>query len=102
MNNSIDELKQVLLKKRREGNWDMQPFHWFYLEGFAAAIEEPFEIREAKARLHFYRNAPIYIMPNEYIVGQIDWNEPLICTFTNTHVREDILERIRNSNVNQA
>ncbi len=93
------ELKQVITTKRRAGSGDGQPFHWFYLEGFVNAIDEPFEIRESKARLHFYQNVPITILPNEYIVGQIDWTEPLVCYVSNTHVREDVLDRIRSSDL---
>ncbi len=99
MDEPILALKQVITQKRQQGNWDMQPFHWHYLEGFVAALDEPFEIREAKARLNFYQNVPIYILPGEYIVGQIDWNEPLSTYVSNTQIRNDILEKIRQSDL---
>lgn len=93
MKNNIQQLRQTIIHKRQQGNSGSQP-HWFYLEGFAAAIDEPFEIREAKARRHFYQHVPIEILPGEYIVGQIDWNEPLVTNVSNTHVREDVLAKI--------
>ena len=40
----IDELKASLLHKRIHLDVESAP-HWFYLEGFATAIDEPFEIR---------------------------------------------------------
>ena len=85
------------MKKRLSGSATSQPFHWYYLEGFVAALDEPFEIREAKARLHFYRHVPITILPGECIVGQVDWNEPLVCQVSNTHLRADVIERIQHS-----
>ncbi len=95
----IDELKSLIVNKRRLGNTQTQPFHWYYLEGFAAALDDPFEIREAKARLHFYRHVPITIQPGEYIVGQVDWNEPLVCQVSNTHLRADVIEQIQHSDL---
>ena len=86
------ELRRQLFQRRREGQ--VLPPHWHYLEGFVQALDDPFEIREAKARLRFYRNVPITIRPGEYIVGQMDWNEPLVCQVSNTHIRQDVLERI--------
>lgn len=88
----IAQLKHRLSQARR--NPVAGEPHWFYLEGFATAIDEPFEVREALARLHFLRNVPITIHPGEAIVGQIDWNEPLVCQVSNTHLRKDVLERI--------
>lgn len=93
----INELKAVLAQKRRAGKAEMQSFHWYYLEGFVAALDDPFEIREAKARLHFYRSVPITILPGESIVGQVDWTEPLVTLVSNTHIRTDVLDRIQNS-----
>ena len=93
----INELKAVLAQNRRAGSADLPPFHWHYLEGFVAALEAPFEIREARARLHFYQHVPITILPGEYIVGQVDWNEPLACFVSNTHIRSEVLDRIQNS-----
>jgi len=93
----IDELKTMLAQKRRAGGAEPGPFHWYYLEGFVAALDEPFEIREAKARLHFYRNVPITIQPGEFIVGQVDWNEPLICFVSNTRIQTEVLDRIQRS-----
>ena len=84
--NHIDELRQLITRRRLSGSQAARPPHWFYLEGFAAALDEPFEIREAKARLHFYQHVPIEIHPGEYIVGQIDWNEPFISYVSNTHI----------------
>jgi pyruvate-formate lyase len=89
----INELKQIIYKKRLEGSLELPPPHWYYLEGFVAAIDEPFEIREAKARLNFYRNVPIHITPGEVIVGQVDWNEPLVSLVSNTHIRADVLDK---------
>lgn len=76
--------------------------HFFYLEGFCAALDEPFEIREARARLHFYQNVPIRIHPGEAIVGQIDWNEPLVTQVANTHLRPEVLERLLAGDLSQA
>lgn len=98
----IDELKSLIEKKRRLGRTDLQPFHWYYLEGFTAALDDPFEIREAKARLHFYRHVPITIQPGECIVGQVDWNEPLACQISNTHLRADVIEQIQRSDLPDA
>jgi pyruvate-formate lyase len=95
----IDELKSLLVQKRRPVSAEARPFHWYYLEGFAAALDDPFEIREAKARLHFYRHVPITILPGEYIVGQVDWNEPLVCQVSNTHLRADVIEQIQRSDL---
>jgi pyruvate-formate lyase len=95
----INELKAVLTQKRRLGSAEPPPFHWYYLEGFVAALDDPFEIREAKARLHFYRQVPISILPGEYIVGQVDWNEPLICYVSNTRISSEVLDRIQNSDL---
>lgn len=95
----INELKESLAfrHKYRENN-PPEP-HWFFLEGFAAHIDDPFEVREAKARRHFYTYMPIQIHPGEAIVGQVDWNEPLANSIANTHVREDVLARIRQSDL---
>jgi pyruvate-formate lyase len=87
-------LKQDLIQKRQNSSSAPRVPHWYYLEGFAAAIDQPFEVREAKARLNFYQNVPIQIQPGEMIVGQIDWNEPLVCTVTNTRIREDVLDKV--------
>lgn len=97
----IDELKASLLHKRIHLDVESAP-HWFYLEGFATAIDEPFEIREAKARFKFYQKIPIKIHPGEGIVGQIDWNEPLITYVTDTHIREDVLQKIYASSMDDA
>ena len=102
MTNQIAALKQRLTEKRQAGNQDGKPFHWYYLEGFAEAIDEPFEVREAKARLHFYQHTPIAIEAGEAIVGQVDWNEPLVSLVTNTHIRKDILEKILASEIDTA
>lgn len=96
---NIAVLKQKVSEQRQARSRKAQPFHWYYLKGFAAAIHAPFEIREARARLHYYQNVPIAILPGEAIVGQLDWNEPLATNFTNTHVREDVLERILKSDI---
>jgi len=95
----INELKAALAQRRRAGDADLPPFHWFYLEGFVAALDEPFEIREAKARLHFYQQVPITIHPGESIVGQVDWTEPLICFVSNTRIQAEVLGRIQNSDL---
>lgn len=95
----IDELKSLIVQKRTSGGAEAQPPHWYYLEGFTAALDDPFEIREAKARLHYYRHVPITILPGEAIVGQVDWNEPLVCFVSNTHIREDVLEQILSSSL---
>jgi len=91
IHDSIARLRQQLFDRRAE---PPGPPHWHYLQGFAAAIDQPFEIREARARENFYCNVPITIRPGEYIVGQMDWNEPLVCYVSNTHIRQDVLERI--------
>lgn len=93
----IAELRQYITQKRLAGQAVPHPPHWFYLEGFAAALDEPFEIREAKARLNFYQQVPIEILPGEYIVGQIDWDEPLVSYVSNTHIKEAVLETIMQS-----
>jgi pyruvate-formate lyase len=98
----IDELKAMLAQKRRAGSAEPPPFHWYYLEGFVATLDEPFEIREAKARLHFYQHVPITIQPGECIVGQVDWNEPLVCFVSNTRIREEVLDQIQNSELAEA
>jgi formate C-acetyltransferase len=95
----IDELKATLAQKRRAGDAAPPPCHWYYLEGFVTALDEPFEIREAKARLHFYQHVPITIQPGEYIVGQVDWTEPLACFVSNTHIKTEVLERILQSDL---
>ena len=97
----IDELKAMLAQKRRTGGAEPPPFHWYYLEGFAAALDNPFEIREAKARLHFYQHVPITIQPGEFIVGQVDWNEPLVCFVSNTRIREEVFDRIQSSELDE-
>ncbi len=76
----IEELRADVRRRRIKGENRSCVPHYDYLEGFTAALDEPFEIREAKARLHFYQNVPIVIRPGEAIVGQIDWDEPLVCT----------------------
>lgn len=88
----IDSLKQLVRRQRTHPQ--PAPPHWFYLQGFAEAIDQPREVREAMARLNFLRHVPITIHPGEGIVGQIDWNEPLVCLVTNTCMREDILSAI--------
>jgi len=93
----ISELKAAIAQKRRAGHADTPSFHWYYLDGFVTALDDPFELREAKARLHFYRHVPISILPGESIVGQVDWNEPLVCLVSNTHIRTDVLDRIQHS-----
>ena len=98
----IDELKAMLAQKRHAGSAEPPPFHWYYLEGFVAALDDPFEIREAKARLHFYQHVPITIQPGEFIVGQVDWNEPLVCFVSNTRIREEVLDRIQSSELAEA
>jgi pyruvate-formate lyase len=98
----IAELKDRLAQKRRLGRIEPQPYHWYYLEGFAAALDNPFQIREAKARLHFYRHVPISIHPGECIVGQVDWNEPLVCQVSNTHLRTDVIEKVQHSDLPDA
>jgi formate C-acetyltransferase len=98
----INELKATIAHKRHAGSTEPPPFHWYYLEGFVAALDDPFEIREAKARLHFYQNVPITILPGECIVGQVDWNEPLVCFVSNTHIQKDVLERIQNCDLADA
>ena len=89
----IRELRAGLLNKRLHPDPD-PACHWFYLEGFSRAIDQPFEIREARARAYFYQHVPIAILPGEAIVGQIDWNEPLVSSVANTHLREDVLEKV--------
>jgi pyruvate-formate lyase len=98
----INELKVMLAQKRRVGSADLTPFHWHYLEGFVAALDEPFEIREARARLHFYQHVPITILPSECIVGQVDWTEPLVSFVSNTHIRTEVVDRIQNSELAKA
>lgn len=93
LNDHIAELRQLITQRR--ASRPNRPPHWHYLEGFSAALEEPFEIREAKARLHFYQHVPIEIHPGEYIVGQIDWNEPFVSYVSNTHIKADVAERIQ-------
>lgn len=93
MNDHIHEIRRELLA-RRTGQQSPAAPHWYYLQGFVEAIDQPFEVREARARLNFYQHTPITIRPGEYIVGQMDWNEPLVCTVSNTHVREDVVRRI--------
>jgi pyruvate-formate lyase len=95
----INELKQTILRRRLDSAHSQPAFHWFYLEGFAQALDTPFEIREACARLHFYQNVPIEILPGEAIVGQIDWTEPFVCQVSNTHVRSEVLDRILQSDL---
>jgi len=68
--------------------------HWFFLESFAEHLDDPFEVREAKERRYFYQNMPVFIHPGEAIVGQVDWDEPLASSIANTHIREDVLQRI--------
>ncbi len=88
----VQEIKQGMWDRRRKGA-KAEP-HFYYLEGFAREIDAPFEIREARARLYFYRNVPISILPGEAIVGQVDWNEPLATQIANTHIRQDVLDRL--------
>ena len=101
MINRIGELKQDLADRRSGRKAAASEPHWFYLEGFAANIGDPFEVREAKARYNFYSNVPIEIRPGEAVVGQLDWNEPLACLIANTHIRGDVLERIMSGNLPQ-
>ncbi len=98
----IDELKRSVRRRKVEGERVGGAPHYYYLEGFFAALDEPFEVREAKARLHFYQNVPITIRPGEAIVGRIDWNEPLVCTIANTRLRQDLLAQIRSSDLPEA
>ena len=98
----INDLKSILAQKRRPGGAEPSPFHWHYLEGFVANLDDPFEIREAKARLHFYQHVPITILPGECIVGQVDWTEPLICFVSNTHIQKEVFDRIQNSELAEA
>ena len=98
----INELKESLIFRHKYRDNNPPEPHWFFLEGFAAHIDDPFEVREAKARRHFYTYMPIQIHPGEAIVGQVDWNEPLANSIANTHVREDVLARIRQSDLPEA
>ncbi len=95
-------LKAKLTEKRLAKDLDQGFPHWFYLESFASAIDEPFEIREAKARFHFYQNVPIAILPGEAVVGQIDWNEPLVTYVADTHLNEDVIQKIMDSQLEEA
>lgn len=90
----INELAESLTFRRKYNTNNPPAPHWYFLEGFVAHIDDPFEVREAKARRHFYTYMPIQIHPGETIVGQVDWNEPLANSIANTHVREDVLQRI--------
>jgi Pyruvate-formate lyase len=95
----IGELKSALAAGR--GIASPEP-HYFYLDGFFKALADPFELREAKARYNFYANVPIAIHPGEAIVGQLDWHEPLACSFANTHINGDAAQRIENGGLPQA
>lgn len=88
-----DLMENLVFRHKSHANTPQEP-HWFFLEGFAKHINDPFEVREAKARRHFYTHMPIYIHPGEAIVGQVDWNEPLANSIANTHIRDDVLQRI--------
>jgi pyruvate-formate lyase len=93
------ELTHSVTQKRLGISTSVNSPHWYYLEGFATAIDEPFEIREAKARLNFYQNVPIHILPGEAIVGLLDWNEPFVSLVSNTHIQEDVAEVIFKSDL---
>lgn len=95
MTDRLEELKRGQAERRRAPS-ATQP-HFFYLEGFFRNLNEPFEVREAAARKYFYEKTPIEILPGEAIVGQMDWNEPLVCTYANTHIEEGVLQRILDS-----
>ena len=94
MLNRIREQMESLACRRKDHEKTPPEPHWFFLEAFAEHLDDPFEVREAKARRHFYANMPIFIHPGEAIVGQVDWNEPLANSIANTHIREDVLQRI--------
>lgn len=98
----IEALKKGLLSRSKNRLENPPELHWYYLEGFTEHISEPFEVREAKARRHFYANMPIAIHPGEAIVGQADWNEPFVCLVSNTQIREDVTGRIMSGALPQA
>jgi pyruvate-formate lyase len=93
----MDELRESMAFRRRSNKNNPPEPHWYYLEGFAENISDPFEVREAKARSHFLANTPIVIHPGEAIVGQVDWNEPFVTHVSNTRICEDVVERIMKS-----
>ena len=73
------------------------PYHWFYLDGFINALNEPPAIREAMARHNLYTNAPVYINPGELIVGNLDWalyNEPVINRISAHYVQQSVIDNI--------
>ena len=94
MTDRIFELKNDLVFRRKNEENNPSAPHWYFLEAFVENIDDPFEVREAKARRHFYSNMPIHIHPGEAIVGQVDWNEPLANSVSNTHIREDVLKHV--------
>ncbi len=73
---------------------------WFFLEGFVHMIDENPSVREGYARYNMYTKLPIYINPNEKIVGNMNWalsNELIYNNVANQEINEYNLNLFRES-----
>ena len=47
---------------------------WYFLEGFTDAIDWHPGMREGYARYHMYTQLPVYLNPQDLIVGNLNWS----------------------------
>lgn len=78
---------------------NQNPRHWLYLDGFMKHENRHPYLREADGRAELYENCAVYILPGEYIVGNLDfvvWEEPVSnrtsAHFLNKRALQAILE----------